>query len=184
MCCCFDLATIIFFKHITFRHVLSNIGWVVAWDSSQAIATVSDLFVAICKDVSIYGIQVIKDERLVHNCLPHSFHFIKTYIPSVYQWIKDMSKGTMLPWCSKSITQNDFSYISPPRPHLCHLFFSLSFSTIISQQVSSYGDGDSQLNHNIAKASNIFHIFFIYMFFIGVQTTMRYKSAYPQYFYF
>ena len=126
----------------------------------------------------------LKDERLVLNFLPHSFHFIKTYIPSVYQWLEDMSKGTMLPWCSKSITQNDFSYISPPRPHLCHLFFSLSFSTIISQQVSSYGDGDSQLNHNIAKASNIFHIFFIYMFFINVQTTMQYKSAYPQYFYF
>ena len=90
--------------------------------------------------------KFLKDERLVLNCLPHSFHFIKSYIPSVYQQIEDMSKGTMLPQCSKSITRNIFSHIFPPRTHLCHLFFRLLFSTIISQQVSSDGDGDSQLS--------------------------------------
>ena len=44
----------------------------------------------------------LKDERLVLNRLPHSFHFIKTYVPSVYQQIEDMSKGTTLPRRSES----------------------------------------------------------------------------------
>ena len=39
----------------------------------------------------------LKDERLVLNCLPHSFHFIKTYIPSVYQQIEDMSTSFKQP---------------------------------------------------------------------------------------
>jgi len=38
------------------EHVLSNVGRVVARDSSRAIATVNDLFVALCEDVSIYGL--------------------------------------------------------------------------------------------------------------------------------
>ena len=54
--CHFHLPTILFFKSITFRHVLSNVGRVVARDSSRAIATVNDLFVALCEDVSIYGL--------------------------------------------------------------------------------------------------------------------------------
>ena len=45
-----------FYTYITFRCVLSNVGQVVAQDSSRAIATVNDLFVALCEDVSIYGL--------------------------------------------------------------------------------------------------------------------------------
>ena len=56
-----------FFKtSINFRHVLSNVGRVVARDSSRAIATVNDLFVALCEDVSIYGLfKTMKGPRLL-----------------------------------------------------------------------------------------------------------------------
>lgn len=37
------------------RHILSNVGRVVARDSSRTHATVNDLFVALCEDDSIYG---------------------------------------------------------------------------------------------------------------------------------
>lgn len=37
------------------RHILSNISRVVSRDSSRTSATLNDLFVAICEDVTLYG---------------------------------------------------------------------------------------------------------------------------------
>ena len=42
--------------HVDFnRHVLSNISREVSRDSSRTSATLNDLFVAICEDVTLYG---------------------------------------------------------------------------------------------------------------------------------
>lgn len=42
--------------HVVFiRHILSNISRVVSRDSSRTSATLNDLFVAICEDVTLYG---------------------------------------------------------------------------------------------------------------------------------
>ena len=38
------------------RHIVSNVGRVVARDSSRAIANGQDLFIALCEDTSIYGL--------------------------------------------------------------------------------------------------------------------------------
>lgn len=37
------------------RHILSNVGRVAARDSSRTVATVQDLFVALCEDASVYS---------------------------------------------------------------------------------------------------------------------------------
>lgn len=37
------------------RHILSNVGRVAARDSSRTVATVRDLFVALCEDASVYS---------------------------------------------------------------------------------------------------------------------------------
>jgi hypothetical protein len=109
-------------------------------------------------------------------------HFIKTYIPSVYQQIEEMSKGT-LPRRSKSFTRNDL--VPPPRTSspLGHTRVISSGSRsrqslVNGNKVSSERDGDSQLSHNkseswrseqlfaddeipnIAEASNIFRMNF------------------------
>lgn len=36
------------------RHILSNVSRVAARDSSRTLATVNDLFIALCEDPSIY----------------------------------------------------------------------------------------------------------------------------------
>lgn len=50
------LLTFVISTSITVRHILSNVGRVIARDSSRANATVNDLFVALCEDDSIYGL--------------------------------------------------------------------------------------------------------------------------------
>ena len=131
----------------------------------------------------------------VSTLLFDSFHFIEAYIPSVYQQIEDMSKGT-LPRRSKSFTRNDL--IPPSRnssplghAHVISSSGSRSRQSLVNSngKVSSERDGDSQLSHNkseswrseqlfaddampnIAEASNIFRMIFFFtcslQFFLG-----------------
>jgi hypothetical protein len=120
--------------------------------------------------------------------MPQSFHFIKTYIPSVYHQIENMSKGST-PRRSKSFTRND---LFPPSRTASPLELTRVISSSGSRsrqslvngnnKVPSERDGDSQLSHNkseswrseqiftddevpnIAEASSIFRMnFFLHV---------------------
>ncbi|KAF8897917.1 hypothetical protein BD779DRAFT_1492950 [Infundibulicybe gibba] len=67
------------------EHILSNVGRVASRDGSRTMATVQDLFVALCEDDSIYGL----------------FRSMK-----VYEQIENLSK-TPKPHRSKSFTRSD-----------------------------------------------------------------------------
>ena len=49
------------------RHILSNISRVVSRDSSRTSATLNDLFVAICEDVTLYGTFKAMKGAMVHR---------------------------------------------------------------------------------------------------------------------
>ena len=90
--------------------------------------------------------------------MPHSFHFIEIYIPTVYQQIEDMSKGT-LPRRSKSFTRNDLvpaSRNSSPlgQTSVIPSSGSRSRQSLVNSnsKVSSERDGDSQLSHNKSES--------------------------------
>lgn len=48
------------------RHILSNISRVVSRDSSRTSATLNDLFVAVCEDVTLYGTFKSMKGEVVH----------------------------------------------------------------------------------------------------------------------
>ncbi|KAF8806272.1 hypothetical protein BYT27DRAFT_7102846, partial [Phlegmacium glaucopus] len=140
----------------SYRHILSNVGRVVARDSSRTNATINDLFVALCEDDSIYGL----------------FKTMK-----VYEQIEVMSKGPP-PRRSKSFTRNDSIATSPTsssHQELTRVNSSRSRQSLdwqsastnpssgpssatsfeksrairmfVNSKVSSERDGDSQLSH-------------------------------------
>lgn len=51
---CFYCFTKTFLKVLKIRHILSNVGRVVARDSSRTTAHSSDLYTALCEDESLY----------------------------------------------------------------------------------------------------------------------------------
>jgi hypothetical protein len=58
------------------RHILSNISRVVSRDSSRTSATLNDLFVAICEDVTLYGSFKPMKGELAHRHQSVSRSFI------------------------------------------------------------------------------------------------------------
>jgi hypothetical protein len=52
------------------RHILSNTSRVVSRDSSRTSATLNDLFVAICEDVTLYGTFKAMKGAVPHQSSP------------------------------------------------------------------------------------------------------------------
>lgn len=84
-------------------------------------------------------------------------HFIEVYIPSVYQQIEDMSKGS-LPRRSKSFTRNELVPSSRNSSPLRHTRVvssgSRSRQSLVNSnsKLSSERDGDSQFSHNKSES--------------------------------
>ena len=86
------------------RHVLSNVGRVVARDSSRTTAHCQDLYVALCEDESIYSLfKTMKGENAAYQT---STLLSQTHLQSVQEQIEQQSKA-MRPRRSKSFSRND-----------------------------------------------------------------------------
>ncbi len=91
------------------RHVLSNVGRVASRDSSRTVATVHDLFVALCEDSSMYS--MFKGMKGAYkNIFMTSRNFLIDVI--VYEQIDSLSK-MQHPRRSKSMSKSSSGRASP-----------------------------------------------------------------------
>ncbi|OBZ70223.1 hypothetical protein A0H81_09784 [Grifola frondosa] len=97
------------------EHILSNVSRVAARDSSRTLATVQDLFVALCEDDSMYGMFKTMKGRSCCDCAASLVDDRYDLSPrTVYEQIEAMSK-VQRPRRSKSFSRSSDKINAPSR---------------------------------------------------------------------
>ncbi|KAG6885475.1 hypothetical protein C0993_001340 [Termitomyces sp. T159_Od127] len=119
------------------RHILSNVGRVVARDSSRSNATAQDLFIALCEDHTIY--DLFKKMKGMNDI---NFRLMAgADKPSVYEQIEQLSKAPKVRR-SKSLTRNEkSSRTSSPQQDMSSTKESSVDTSVIVANASSGNPG-------------------------------------------